>query len=107
MPLYLNPNLADEDGLVALGGQLNTATLLRAYKSGVFPWYDQGMPILWWSPDPRAIFELDTFHVSRRLQRTFRSGKFHVTVNKAFPDVIRGCAVRAEGRWIHSEMIDA
>src|SRR5262249_31890409 len=65
------------------------------------------MPICWWSPDPRAIFELDGFHVSRRLARTIRSGRFQVTIDHAFGDVMRGCAVREEGTWITAEMLDA
>src|SRR5919204_4908372 len=83
---------ADENGLVAVGGDLRPERLLQAYRAGVFPWYDDESPICWWSPDPRAIFELDGLHVSRRLQRTLRSGRFEVTVNRDFAAVIRGCA---------------
>jgi leucyl/phenylalanyl-tRNA--protein transferase len=110
MPLvpFLNPELADEQGLVAIGGDLRPERLLAAYSRGIFPWYDETTPILWWSPDPRAIFELDRFHVPRRLQRTIRSGKFTVTVNRDFAAVIRGCAERpGEGTWITPEMIAA
>lgn len=103
-----NPELADESGLVAIGGDLRPATLLRAYRAGVFPWFSEGDPICWWSPDPRAIIELDGLHVSRRLRRTIRSGKFRVTVNEDFAGVIRGCADRPdEGTWITEEMIEA
>lgn len=102
-----DPDWADEHGLVAVGGDLRPEQLLVAYQRGVFPWYDETTPICWWSPDPRAIFELDRFHVSRRLQRTMRSGKFTVTVNRAFAGVIRGCAEREEGTWIVPEMIAA
>lgn len=94
-------------GLVRIGGDLEPATLLEAYCSGVFPWFDEGWPICWWTPDPRAIFELDGFHLSRRLARTIRSGKFQVTINRTFGDVIRGCARRDEGSWITLSMIDA
>jgi leucyl/phenylalanyl-tRNA---protein transferase len=94
-------------GLVRVGGDLEPATLLEAYCSGIFPWFDDDWPICWWSPDPRAIFELDQFHVSRRLARTIRSGKFQVTINRAFGGVIRGCADRPEGSWITCSMIDA
>jgi leucyl/phenylalanyl-tRNA--protein transferase len=105
---FLNPELADEQGLVAIGGDLRPERLLAAYSRGIFPWYDETTPILWWSPDPRAIFELDRFHVPRRLQRTIRSGKFTVTVNRDFAAVIRGCAERpGEGTWITPEMIAA
>src|SRR2546421_3676755 len=108
MPLFLNPHWADEWGLVAVGGNLHPRTLLRAYRAGVFPWDDEGDPILWWSPDPRAIFELDHVHVSRRLRRTVRSGRFAVTIDHDFAAVMRGCAHRpVEGTWITSAMLEA
>ena len=94
-------------GLVRIGGDLAPTTLVQSYRAGVFPWFDDDWPICWWSPDPRAIFELNEFHVSRRLARTIRSGKFKVTINRAFGDVIRGCADREEGSWITSSMIEA
>ena len=92
----LNPDLADEQGLVAIGGDLAPDRLLDAYRQGIFPWYDEGDPVCWWSPDPRAIFELDGLRVSRRLLRTIRSGRFTCTVNRAFGGVIRGCADRPD-----------
>src|SRR5436309_4008921 len=108
MALFLNPDLADDMGLVAMGGDLRPESLVRAYCAGVFPWFDEGDPVLWWSPDPRAIFELDGLHVSRRLARTVRSGRFAVTVNRDFAGVIRGCADRpGQGVWITADMIAA
>ena len=106
MALIFRPDLADSLGLVAMGGDLRPATLLRAYRAGVFPWYTLNEPILWWSPDPRAIFELDGLWLSRRLARTIRSGKFHLTINRAFDDVIKGCADR-ESTWITPDMFEA
>lgn len=106
MALILRPEHADEHGLVAVGGDLRAATLLRAYHNGIFPWFSDGEPILWWSPDPRAIFEFDRYYLSRRLARTIRSGKFRLTINQAFGDVIRGCAAR-DSTWITADMIDA
>ena len=104
---FFMPEFADDMGLVATGGDLRPERLLLAYRRGIFPWYDEGYPICWWSPDPRAIFELDGLHIPRRLRRTIRSGQFGVTVNKDFGGVIRGCADRAEGTWIVPEMIAA
>ena len=105
---FLDPERADADGLVGVGGELSPEMLLEAYRHGIFPWFDEQSPILWWSPDPRAIFELDGMHISRRLARTMRSGKFVATVNHAFGDVIRGCAYRpSDGVWITEDMIEA
>lgn len=105
---WVSPTLAGPDGLVGVGGDLRPGTLIRAYSEGVFPWFNPGDPILWWSPDPRGIIELDGLHISRSLARTLRSGKFRITVNTAFGDVIRGCAVRPDGgTWITAEMISA
>src|SRR5690349_4237587 len=108
MPFYPLPEWAERLGLVAVGGDLRPGRLLAAYRNGVFPWYSEGDPIHWWSPDPRAVFELDGLRVSRRLWRTVRSGRFRVTVDEDFAGVIRGCADRpGEGTWITAEMIEA
>jgi leucyl/phenylalanyl-tRNA---protein transferase len=106
--MRFRPEAADSHGLVAVGGDLEPATLLDAYRHGVFPWYDESTPVCWWSPDPRAIIPLDGLHVSRRLARTIRRGLFTVTVNRDFAGVIRGCADRpGEGTWIIPEMVAA
>jgi leucyl/phenylalanyl-tRNA---protein transferase len=105
--LRFRPEAADEHGLLAIGGDLRPETLRDAYRHGVFPWFDEMTPICWWSPDPRTVLPLDGLHVSRRLARTLRSGRFTVTVNRDFADVIRGCAEREEGTWITSEMVTA
>jgi leucyl/phenylalanyl-tRNA---protein transferase len=103
-----DPENADEIGLVAAGGDLSPGLLLEAYRSGVFPWFGPDDPILWWSPDPRGIIELDGLHIPRRLQRTLRTGKFQHTINQAFDAVIRGCGDRPEaGSWITREMVAA
>ena len=106
MALILRPEHADEHGLVAVGGDLRMATLLRAYRNGIFPWFNEGDPIFWWSPDPRAVVEFDHFYLTRRLARTIRADKFRLTINQAFGDVIRGCADR-DGTWITGDMIQA
>jgi leucyl/phenylalanyl-tRNA--protein transferase len=107
MATFLDPEFADEMGLVALGGDLEPARLVEAYRAGIFPWFDEGGPVLWWSPDPRAIFEMDGLHISRRMARTLRSGKLRCTINEAFGQVVRGCAARQEGTWITPDMIEA
>jgi leucyl/phenylalanyl-tRNA--protein transferase len=106
--LLFHPTFADEHGLVAVGGDLRPRRLLLAYRRGIFPWFDEGDPVLWWSPDPRAIFELDGLRLSRRLGRTIRSGRFQVTVNRDFAGDISGCAARpGEGTWLTPEMAAA
>ena len=105
------PDHAEPDGLLAVGGDLSAERLLLAYRLGIFPWYSEGQPILWWSPDPRIILEPGEFHVSRRLSQTLRKGIFKVTFDRAFTEVIRGCAATLRkgqhGTWITTEMMDA
>ena len=101
--------LTDPDGLLAVGGDLGTARLLEAYRSGIFPWYEEDQPILWWSPDPRCILYPQDLHVSRSLKKTLRKGQFKITANQAFAQVIEQCAVlqgNREGTWI-TEAMDA
>ncbi|MGL4419802.1 MAG: leucyl/phenylalanyl-tRNA--protein transferase [Gemmataceae bacterium] len=105
---WFSPEFADADGLVGVGGTLSPEVLLCGYADGVFPWYNEGDPILWWSPDPRAIFTFEGLHVSRRLARTLRSGKFRVTYNHCFERVMRACGEnRPEGTWVSEPMIEA
>ena len=96
-----------DDEIVAVGGDLSVERLLLAYRSGIFPW--SADPITWWSPDPRAIFELDQFHIPDRLAKTLRSGRFTYTINRAFQKVITACAERpgGESTWIGPEFIAA
>lgn len=105
---FPSPDHADAEGLVAIGGDLSVPRLLLAYRSGIFPWTVD--PITWWSPEPRAIFKLDGFHVSRSLAGVIRKGEFRITVDRAFRHVMQGCAAPAPGRrstWISPEFIDA
>lgn len=105
---FPNPSLADPDGLLAVGGDLEPETLLCAYKNGIFPWFDSDTPILWWCPDPRAILEFNNLYVSKRLARTLRGDKFQVTFNQDFDAVVKGCAYRPEeGTWITPEVAKA
>jgi leucyl/phenylalanyl-tRNA---protein transferase len=105
---FPDPRSANPDGLVAIGGDLSVPRLLLAYRSGLFPW--TVAPITWWSPDPRAILELDAFHVSRSFERVLRKKPFRVTLDRAFCDVMHACAEPAPGRretWITPEFVAA
>ena len=103
---------ATPDGLLAIGGDLRTERLLEAYRHGIFPWYSEGQPILWWSPDPRTVLFPEQLHISRSLQRSLRPGFFTVTADHRFETVVRQCAEpRSQhpegGTWITAAMIDA
>ena len=104
--------LAEPEGVVLFGGRLTPEWLRDAYAHGIFPWpiFDGADIVVWWSPDPRAIFELDRFHVSRRLMRTSRGGLFEVTCDRDFAGVIQGCATsgdREQNTWLTPRMIEA
>jgi leucyl/phenylalanyl-tRNA--protein transferase len=107
-PVFPDPGAGRHpDGLIAVGGDLSRERLLAGYREGIFPWYEPGGPILWWSPDPRAVLIPEAVHVPRRLQRTLRQGRFQIDMNRDFAGVIRACAdtrVDAEGTWITEEM---
>ncbi len=100
----------EPDGLLAAGGALTPDWLLHAYRNGIFPWYeDDAGPILWWSPDPRAVIAPGTMRVTRSLKKRLRNGGFEVTVDKQFSRVIELCAAtrKQSGTWITNDMIDA
>lgn len=103
---------ASREGLLAIGGDLSSDRLLEAYRRGIFPWYSEGQPILWWSPDPRAILYLDQLKVSRSLNKRLRRDEFQVTFDTCFTEVIHACAqprmpTDNGGTWITSEMTKA
>jgi len=101
---------ASPEGLLAVGGDLNPGRLLSAYRQGVFPWFSDGQPILWWSPDPRAILYPANLHISRSLRKSMRTQDFEVTADRAFDRIIQACAESRntrEGTWITSGMQDA
>jgi len=119
MPVFLlsneltfpQPHLATPEGLLAVGGDLGQERLLLAYQNGIFPWYSEGEPILWWSSDPRLVLYPAEIHISRRLNRIIRQKSFKITFDQAFESVISACArVRmqnGEGTWIVDEIIRA
>jgi Leu/Phe-tRNA-protein transferase len=96
---FPDPELADDEGLLAIGGDLSIERLLFAYEHGIFPWYDEGVPPLWWSPNPRAIIEPVNLHVSRSMRRVLKSDRFQVTYDEDFEHVMRCCGDRAGGTW--------
>jgi leucyl/phenylalanyl-tRNA--protein transferase len=102
--------LKEPDGLLAIGGDLSRARLLRAYSNGIFPWYGPGQPILWWAPDPRLVLPPEALRISRSLRKTLRQGAFRVTLDQAFEAVINHCAgprANTSGTWITPEMAAA
>jgi len=103
--------LTDPNGLIAIGGDLSLPRLLAAYRQGIFPWFSDGEPILWWSPDPRMVLFPDELKVSASLTKTLKKQKFEVRFNSAFREVITACSntlrCRQDGTWITQDIIDA
>ena len=108
---FPNPEEADKDGLLSIGGDLSVKRLIHAYYSGIFPWFDEYQPILWWSPNPRMVMFLDDFKVSKSLKKIILKNKFTVTYNNCFEEVIKNCSqIKREGQqgtWINSQMQEA
>jgi len=119
MPVFLlsethrfpQPHLATKEGLLAVGGDLSPERLLAAYRCGIFPWFSEGEPILWWSPDPRLVLFPNEFKVSRSLRKVLQQSRFDITFDQAFRRVITACArirrEQQEATWIVADMIDA
>lgn len=109
--VFPDPRHANPDGLLAIGGDLSVTRLLLAYRLGIFPWYEDGYPILWWSPPRRCVVDPAAFHISRSLGRLLRRGRFTITFDQAFPAVMRACGEtrieEGKGTWITEDMIDA
>lgn len=108
---FPDPEMANEDGLLAAGGNLEPETLLAAYRRGIFPWYDERTPILWWAPDPRMVLFPEEFHCSRRLARRMRQPGWRCSWDEDFAAVVRACAEprgeEGNGTWLLPEMIEA
>jgi leucyl/phenylalanyl-tRNA--protein transferase len=100
--------LTEPDGLLAIGGVLNPSLLLDAYRKGIFPWYSEGQPVMWWSPDPRCVLFPDEFKISRSLKKSSRKGDYIITFDLAFSDVVKSCAeprLTSPGTWITQSVI--
>jgi leucyl/phenylalanyl-tRNA--protein transferase len=121
-PYWINPEdkdtpfppveyaLRDPNGLLAIGADLSINRLVEAYTHGIFPWYNEGQPLLWWSPDPRCVLFPERIHISKSLKKTIRNTQSEVTFDQSFEEVIRACArprPDQDGTWIHEEMIQA
>jgi len=108
---FPDPSLAEPDGLLAVGGDLSPQRLVAAYALGIFPWFHDETPILWWSPDPRLVLLPAELHVPRSLARTLRRGTYRLTADRAFEAVIRACARASrpgqDGTWITEGMVEA
>lgn len=103
------PHLAldEPNGLLAFGGDLSVERLLQAYENGIFPWFSEGEPLLWWSPDPRGVLLLDEFYVSRSFKKFLKKHPYRISKNQAFEEVIRSCALTPrddKGTWITTDM---
>lgn len=107
----LDDALTEPNGLIAIGGELSSKRLLQAYRRGIFPWYNAGEPILWWSPNPRMVLFPDELNVSRSLSKILKKSLFEIRVNTAFRDVISACSEvkrpQQSGTWINQDMINA
>ncbi len=109
--IFPDPNLASRDGLLAIGGDLSVERLLLAYNHGIFPWFSEGEPIMWWSPNPRFVLFPDKLKISKSMQQVLRSNKFEVTTNQDFENVIRNCQhIKRTGQnstWITEDIISS
>ncbi|MBS1528528.1 MAG: leucyl/phenylalanyl-tRNA--protein transferase, partial [Bacteroidetes bacterium] len=109
--LFPDPSLAEEDGLLAVGGDLSIRRLLLAYRNGIFPWYNDDTPVLWYAPHERFVLFANELKISKSMRQVLRSGKFKVTCDTCFEEVIKACSAvprpGQDGTWITEDMIDA
>ena len=106
----VNKALAEPNGLLAIGGDLSASRLISAYSQGIFPWFSEDEPLMWWSPDPRTVFLIDRFKVKKSVKKTLRENDLKLTLNHAFDEVILNCSLprsKENGTWITDEMIEA
>jgi leucyl/phenylalanyl-tRNA--protein transferase len=108
---FPDPSTADADGLVAIGGDLSVERLLMAYKMGIFPWYNEDEPILWWSPDPRCVLFPDKLKISKSMKPIINKGVYRFTMNRVFKEVVTLCKTinrkDEQGTWINSDIVEA
>jgi leucyl/phenylalanyl-tRNA--protein transferase len=109
--IFPDTSFADENGILAIGGDLSVERLLCAYKNGIFPWYNEDEPIIWWSPDPRCVLFPDKLRVTKSMKQVLQNGRFRFTMNKAFSQVINACKTvdrkDGMGTWINQDIVNA
>jgi len=109
--IFPDVSQADENGILAIGGDLSVDRLLCAYRNGIFPWYNEDEPIIWWSPDPRCVLFPDKLRVTKSMKQVLHNGRFRFTMNKAFSQVINACKTvdrkDGMGTWINQDIVDA
>jgi leucyl/phenylalanyl-tRNA--protein transferase len=109
--IFPDVSQADENGILAIGGDLSVERLLCAYKNGIFPWYNEDEPIIWWSPDPRCVLYPDKLRVTKSMKQVLQNGRFRFTMNKAFSQVINACKTvdrkYGMGTWINQDIVNA
>ncbi len=109
-PVFPSAELADENGIIAVGGDLSPTRLLNAYSNGIFPWFNEGEPIIWWSPDPRLVLFTDELHISKSMKKLLNKNEYTVTYNTKFGEIIKNCSLpRAYEKetWISENMLNA
>lgn len=109
-PVFPSAKLADENGIIAIGGDLTPERLLNAYSNGIFPWYNKGEPIVWWSPDPRLVLFTNELHISKSMKKLLYKEEFTVTFNTRFEEVIQNCSLPRtyeKETWISEDMVKA
>ncbi|MBW8050638.1 MAG: leucyl/phenylalanyl-tRNA--protein transferase [Cytophagales bacterium] len=109
--IFPNPEFASKEGILAIGGDLSIERLLLAYKNGIFPWYSEGEPIIWWSPDPRFVLYPEKLKISRSMKQVLKKDLFRITLNQNFYEVISNCKKiarpRQGGTWLTDAMLEA
>ncbi len=106
-PIFPPPNLAEEDGLLAVGGELNSAFIIEAYARGIFPWFNIEEPILWWSPNPRSVIFVKDIHISKTMKKILKKSEYSVSLDRDFEGVIGNCRNTREETWITDGIEDA
>jgi len=104
-PMFPSGNLAEKDGLIAFGGKITVDFIIEAYSNGIFPWYNNDEPILWWCPNPRTVFFVNEIHISKSMKKLIKSQKYKITFDTAFDKVIENCKNTRKETWINEDII--